>query len=368
VVTLSLTSIALRAIEMEAFAVSLYTYLGKHYPSHSEIFLQFAAKESNHIVYWRNLLKKRGVDKIQVRLDSVKVMGSKFAVRLLGSGLTLRMMERDESSSITLYSSLLSSLELDDSEKQGLQNILEDELVHEEEFIRQQSQMGGFMQYIKDTIFGLNDGLVEVLSVTTGLAGVYGSPYSVALSSLVVAVGGAFSMGVSTYTSSRSQLQVHEGILKKLATTSKFVTKVFKDRVMGYIQKQGYSEEVTNRIAEETISNSDRLTEFLAREEYGLHEDYLNEPRKAALYSGTANLIGALAPVFPYFLMPDINTAILLSLISATLSLIVTGFIVSLVANTSTKSKIAEMVVSGLGSASISYVIGWIASFFLGTK
>jgi VIT1/CCC1 family predicted Fe2+/Mn2+ transporter len=368
VVAQSPNEIAQRAIKMEAFAVSLYSYLAKLFPSQSEIYLKFAGIESNHIAFWSNFLIKRGEELFTVKAASLKIFSNKVAVRVLGSGLALRMMEREESSSISLYASLISSLELDESEKRGLMNILEDELVHEEEFIRQQSQMGGFMSYIKDATLGLNDGLVEILSVTTGLAGVYGSPYSVALGGIVVAVAGALSMGISTFTSSRSQRQVHEGILKRLATTSRYVTGVFRDRVKSFTRNQGYSEEISERIAEETTSDPRRLSEFIAKEEYGLQEEYLTDPGKAALYAGISNLIGAIMPLAPYFFVANITTALILSLLFATFSLIITGFIVSLVANTSTRSKIAEMVISGLGSASASYIIGWLASIILGTR
>ena len=156
--------IAKKAIEMEAFAVSLYGYLSKLFPSQLEVYLKFAGKESSHMAFWSNFIKKRGVEQFHVKPASLKLFSNKVAVRLLGSGLALRMMEREESSSITLYAGLLSSLDLDTSERQGLLNILEDELIHEEEFIRQQSQMGGLMSYIKDATLGLNDGLVEILS------------------------------------------------------------------------------------------------------------------------------------------------------------------------------------------------------------
>jgi VIT1/CCC1 family predicted Fe2+/Mn2+ transporter len=362
------TRIAKSAIEMEVFAVSMYTYLAKKYPSLADSFLEFAGKESNHLIFWSNFLKKRKIDPHIRKPSQLKTATYQIAIHLLGRGLTLRLMERREASSIELYAGILSDTGVDEAERRDIQSILEDELVHEEEFIKEQSKRGGFMKYIKDAILGLNDGLVETLGVTTGLAGVYGSPYAVALGSLVVGVAGALSMGISIYTSSRSQQQVHEGILNRIASISRYVAVVIKDRVKQYALNKGYSQDVASSIAEETTSKPGMLSDFIAEEEYGLSAEGLAEPSKAAMYAGFSNLLGALIPLAPYFFVSDITSALILSLTFATIFLSVTGFLVSLLANMPARVKVFEMVVSGLGSAAITYVIGWGASILMGSK
>ena len=356
------------AIEMEVFAVSMYSNLAKSQPSGSEDYLRIAEKESSHITFWTGFLRRRGVEAKVEKPSPLKLAAYRAATRLLGVGLTLRMMERAEAASISFYANLLSSSGIDEAERRGIQEILEDELVHEEEFIKKQSEMGDFISYIKDAVLGLNDGLVEILSVTTGLLGVYGSPYAVALGGLVVGVAGALSMGMSTYTSTRSQRQVHEGILRRLASASRHVTGVFKDRVMQHARGKGYSEDVAASIAEETASDPKRLSDFIAEEEYGLSEESLSDPSRAALYAGGANLVGALIPLAPYFFTADVSWALLLSLSSATVFLSATGLLVSLLANVSARGKVVEMVITGLGAATATYIIGWLASMILGTR
>jgi vacuolar iron transporter family protein len=358
----------LSAIDMEVFAVTIYSYLAKFHPATSEDYLRLAEKESNHILFWKRFLEKRGVEAVVKPPNKNKLVTYKIAIRLLGKGLTLRILGRDEAASIELYAGLLSSLELTDEEKKGIQKILEDELVHEEEFIKKQSEIGDFMIYIKDAVLGLNDGLVEILAVTTGLVGVYNSPNAVAIGGLVVGVAGALSMGLSTYTSSRSQRQVQEGVIRRLSSASRLVTAVFKDRVKQNSIDKGYSEALAVNIAEETASDTSRLSGFIAEEEYGLKEKSMGIPSRAALYAGGANLLGMVIPLAPYFFIPDITSALILSLVFATLFLAITGLLVSLLANISARTKIVEMVITGLGSASASYIVGWVASVVLSTR
>ncbi len=88
-------------------------------------------------------------------------------------------------------------------EKDKLRRILEDELLHEEE-----SMFKDFMDHVRDAILGMSDGLVEVLSVSAGLAGVYGNSFYVVLGSTIVGIAGALSMGIGAFTSVRAQKQV----------------------------------------------------------------------------------------------------------------------------------------------------------------
>jgi len=61
----------------------------------------------------------------------------------------------------------------------------------------------------------MSDGLVEVPSVTAGLAGAYGDPLHTALGGLIVGFGGATSMAIGSYVSIKSQKEVKEDKSRK---------------------------------------------------------------------------------------------------------------------------------------------------------
>ena len=107
---------------------------------------------------------------------------------------------------------------------------------------------------------------------------------AVAISGLVVGVAGGISMGISTYTSTRSQRQVHEGILKRIFSASKFVSHIFKERVLNRLKKRGYSKKLSSEVAEETARNTRLLSSVVAEQEYGLREENLGSPT-FSLYS-----------------------------------------------------------------------------------
>ena len=360
---------AKQALETELLVKAIYSHIVSNYPNGSvrESFRKVIEMEKLHINFWEDFLKSRGLETAKIKPSSFNRELYKVLLNVMGRGLTLRLMKYYESQAIDLYSEMMDDSGLTDDEKKQLSKVLEDEFVHEELFINESTKYEGFVTHIKDAVLGMNDGLVEILGVTTGLAGVYGAPFSVAIGGLVVGLAGALSMGLSTFTSSRAQRHVQEGVLKRITSSSKFVAHILKDRVVHHLIRRGYSTKLAEEVANESAKDSGMLSNFIAQEEYGLKEEDLGDPSKAAMYAGIANLLGAFLPLMPYFIVKEISVAIISSLILATIALAITGFLVSILASMPPSKKIAEMIFSGLGSAAITYVIGRMASVLLRT-
>ncbi|MDD4859312.1 MAG: VIT1/CCC1 transporter family protein [Dehalococcoidales bacterium] len=362
-----IAAIANKALETEIFAAAIYRHLADSYPDNNtrRAFQELGEMEKRHVKFWADFLKKRGIAVRTLKHSGLRLLLYKIMFRLIGRGLTLRMMETSENQAVELYGSVLEGSNLDDIERQGISKILEDELVHEKLFLQEETRFESFIAHVREAVLGMNDGLVGTLSVTTGLAGASGSPMLVAIGGLIVGIGGGLSMGISSYTSAHAQQQVHEGILKRLVSASKFVAHVFRDRVIGNLTNRGYSTQLAENMAEETARDHRLLSRFIAAEEYGLREENLGNPIRSSIYAGCASIIGAAVPLLPYFFAPDIITALILSLIFAVVTLAITGFLVALLAYISPGKKISEMIIAGLGCAGVTYSIGWIASTLL---
>jgi len=360
--------IARKALITEKFAAAVYKNLAVQYRNNTsgKAFNDVSEMEKKHVIFWSEFLNKRGVDTSLIRPGKTRIIFHKLLLKTIGKGLTLRIMENDENQAIDLYSSILEGPGLSKEEREDITGVISDELLHENLLTSEETNLGSLTAYLKDAVLGMSDGLVEILSVTTGLAGVTGSPAAVAISGLVVSVAGGISMGISTYTGTRSQRQVHEGILKRIAAASKFVGSIFKKRILDYLEKRGYSKKLSGEVAEETARNTRLLSNVVAEQEYGLREENLGSPTKAALYAGISNLVASLIPLVPYFLTSNIMVALIISIILATISLAITGFFVSILAYLSPGKKMAEMILTGLGSAAVTYGIGRAVSAMLG--
>ncbi len=326
---------------------------------------ELAAIERGHAKFWEEFLRKRGV-KLGFEGLSLRLRLKILALRLLGFSLTLKLLEMGEDEAVKAYSELLDHPGLSEEERKALRKILEDELVHEEEFEEEESRLKDFLMHVRDAVLGMNDGLVEILSVSAGLAGAYGNPTPVALGGAIVGISGALSMAVGTYVSVKAQKEVKEGTLARIRLAAKYAAETLAKRVHEYMVKKGHSEETAEVIARETARNPELLGSVLAEEEYGIREETLENPKVAGLYTGTFYVIGAFLPLTPYFLGLPITYALISSFIIAGLMLGISGSIIAISSGLHSAKKATELIVSGLGSATVTYLIGLAASLLLG--
>ena len=354
----------------ELYSAAIYENLSRMYRgrSVSEKLKRIAEMERQHAEFWRSFLEKRGVDTSRFKVNRVKLFLYIILYRLLGLGLTLKILELGERNAVEIYSKILEDLSLDHDGRERLIKILEDELVHEDEFADEESRFKDFLDHVRDAILGMSDGLVEILSVSAGLAGAYGSPLPVALGGLIVGIAGSLSMGLGTFASVRAQRQVRMSVLSRIRVAARYVSHLFTRRVVDYMLKKGFREETAKSIAEDASRNKELLSRVVAEEEYGLREEALENPVKAGLYTGVFYIVGALVPLTPYFLLLSITLAIPLSFLIAALMLAITGFIIAVSASLSIKAKMMELVVAGLGSATLTFIVGRIASILLGIE
>jgi len=324
-----------------------------------------AEMERWHAEFLKRILRRFRVGAGEIKIGKMKLSLYVLLLRLLGLGLTLRILELNERGAVELYSKLLDSGELGENEKKGLRRLLEDELLHEQEFIEEETRFEEFLNHIREVVLGMNDGLVEVLSVTTGLIGVYGEPVYIALGGLIVGAAGALSMGIGAMAGARAQSQIHENILQRGGAAARYVGHIFRKRIKEYARRKGYSENLAEALAEESTEKPERMTDIILEEEYGLKRESLENPFKSGLYTGLSYLLGAAIPLLPYFFQLPILLSLPLSLLSASIALSFTGFIIAVSANLKIRKKIIEMLAAGLGSAGATYIIGRFASILL---
>ena len=329
---------------------------------------RLADMEEEHAEFWRDFLRKRGINVEGIRVSGAKLLAYKILVRLIGTGLALRLLETGESKAVEEYSRILDDPSLTPEEREALKRILEDELMHEHDLMEEEGRFKEFMEHVRDAVLGMSDGLVEILSVSAGLAGAYGDPLYVALGGAIVGVGGALSMGISAFTGARAQRQVRMSVLGRIRLASRHVASALVSRLRRILLEKGFSEPAVKALEGDLESNPELLSRLVAEEEHGLTEERLEDPAKAGLYTGLFYVVGAFVPLIPYFLLLPIPLAMPLSFLLAGAMLAMTGFVIAVSAGLNVKGKMVELVVAGIGAATATYLIGKLASIILGIE
>ncbi len=313
-------------------------------------FLRLSKIEADHALFWRKFLEKRGITPRPPKVSSLKLWYAKMMRKLLGAGAMVSVFELGESQAVNKYYEYLKQNEdLTEDEILAIKQIIFEELEHEKIFAEEKKRF--HTENVRDFVLGMNDGLVEILGAVFGLSAVYpDKPFLVGFSGLIVGVAGSLSMAVGTFISVRSQRQVNESIRKNMQILLDVAPDIAAEKEIEKLIENGIPEEIAKDIVNK-LRDQGLLKALLPEEENE------NEIR-AALYTGFAYLFGVSFSVIPFFLAPSSFTALIFSVILATLALGTVGSLVAMFSGIDTKKKAIEMITTGLVAALISYGFG----------
>ncbi len=269
------------------------------------LFNALAGIEGKHARMWLEVLKDEGMQKPSVGASSLRILKFGIVSRILGSAFVTRILEEGEIRAIEAYSKTLGRVGYTARERKRIRSIIDDEKNHEEKLVASIKESEGDLNYVRSIVFGLNDGLVELLAVIAGLAVVIQTPILVAIGGLIVGVSGTLSMAAGAYLSSKSHILVEDS------------AKNAKD-----------------------------------------HVD--TKPAKDALYTGLFYFIGAIISILPFMFGLSGFAGILASIVLVSIALVIASTIIALISNTSIKTRIAEMLIISLGTAFVTIILGTI--------
>ena len=97
-------------------------------------------------------------------------------------------------------------------------------------------------------------------------------------------------------------------------------------------------------------------------------EPTAKHPIKSASYTGSAYIMTVLLLVLPYFIFTNYYLALLIAIVNAIIIILIFNFYLAVVRELNFKKRFFEMVFVSLGVATLSFGIGFLARYFLGTE
>lgn len=294
----------------ELFDLSLYRTLREITSGKSRVVLDDLIEvEIKHLAFWQkffglNLTKLDLRRRLKLRLLS-------FVCRLLGAPAIHLTLEAIEVHGARKYLTLWNTYK-DSPFGAALQNVLVDELKHEDTVVTELTQRKINPEMIRNIFLGLNDGLVEILGAVSGFFGAFDNAATVLVAAMTTAVAGSISMGAGAYAALSSEKEVQE-------------TETAKKRFLG---------------------------------EEGSSPEMQEQPSNSALVVGGSYLAGAMVPVLPVlFGAKDVVFSILAA---GTMSVLVSTTLAFL-SGMNIKRRILLNLIIIAAAVSITYIIGTVA-------
>lgn len=156
--------------------------------------------------------------------------------------------------------------------------------------------------WLRAAVLGANDGIISTASIAVGVAAASATREPVILASVAGMVAGALSMAAGEYISVSSQADLEKADLAREAMELKeFPEMELKELAAIYVERgltPALALEVANQLTEHDALGAH------ARDELGIHNDFLANPLQAALASGAAFTVGAALPVLVVLFAP----------------------------------------------------------------
>ncbi len=160
--------------------------------------------------------------------------------------------------------------------------------------------------WLREIVFGLNDGLVTTLVFIMAISGV--APTHLVLIVLGEVLAGGVSMALGGYLSARTAQEVLE---KRIATEKFEITHEPEEEraeLRAIYRNKGFSGPLLDRVVGHLTANEERWHRAMVHDELGVVEDGKINPWLQGLQIGISFVIGGLIPAVPVLLsLPQIR-------------------------------------------------------------
>ncbi|MGH8945002.1 MAG: VIT1/CCC1 transporter family protein [Acidimicrobiia bacterium] len=331
-------------------------------PELADVFHRLADMEERHAHLWAGRLRESGATVAQPSPTARARLLAWLAHRL-GSGFLVSLMARSEQASRTMY---------DDQPEAAGTGLPRDERSHARtlRLITRGGIEGGALarlegrhrfwggNALRAAVLGANDGLVSNLTLVMGVAGAAFSESAILIAGLAGLLAGAGSMALGEWISVQSSRELYQ---RELATEAEEIEEFpaeEEEELSLIYQAKGLPETQARAFAAAMMEDPKVALDAMAREELGIDPAELGgSPWTAALASFAFFALGALIPVLPFFFLGQ-TAAILVSLASGAVGLLLLGAGISLITGVGLLRAGARQMAFGLAAAAITFGIG----------
>jgi len=239
------------------------------------------------------------------------------------------------------------------------------ELEHHPHAIRDRLLEQHRARYLGDAVLGGIDGCVTTFAVVAGAVGGNLSTGVIVILGFANLLADGFSMGVSNYLGSKSELQEIDEIRRKERLHIEKVPHGQREEIRQIFAGKGFTGEVLDKIVEVITSNHELWVETMLREEHGFGAG-TRKPLAAGLATFLAFLVVGLIPLCP-FLVSGVAASqrFLLSAVITAIAFASIGVAKGIVVKHSIFRSGLETLIVGSIAAALAYLVGfWLRSAY----
>lgn len=234
-----------------------------------------------------------------------------------------------------------------------------------EEHLRLEHKRTAFSQYLREIVYGGNDGIVTTFAVVAGFAGAQKDLSSGAVPVISVLLFGlanlfadAFSMSLGSFLSLRADQDIYKGEKAKEHHEILHSPESEYHETIEILTRKKFSEKDATALATIYRRNPHYWTEFMMKDELEMTNPEGENPALVALFTFVAFVFFGAIPLLPYILKSGSTGDFGISVACTALALLLLGLLRAGISKQKPLRGILETLLVGGLSASVAYVVG----------
>lgn len=231
--------------------------------------------------------------------------------------------------------------------------------------LKNEHRISPFQTYLKEIVYGGNDGIVTTFAVVAGFTGAQvgaNTPSFSILTVLLFGLANLFADGASMGLGNFLSLRAEKGVYKSHEAKERFEVENHpvqeKEETIAILQHRGFSKEHAKQLTEIYATNPAYWISFMMNYELELPNPVSENPYLTATATFTAFVFFGFIPLIPYFINQDPTKSFLYSGVATLIALILLGLLRWKVTTETMIRSVLEIVAIGSISASIAYIVG----------
>jgi len=180
---------------------------------------------------------------------------------------------------------------------------------------------------VRDIVIGMSDGLTVPFALAAGLSGAVTDTSLIVTAGLAEIAAGSIAMGLGGYLAARSDAEHYDSERRREELEINAKPELEESEVVEVLGTYGVAVTESAPIVAALRQNQKAWVDFMMRFELGLEEPDPKRALASALTIAVSYMLGGFIPLSSYILIPDVHTALRVSVVVTLAALFGFGYI-----------------------------------------
>lgn len=218
--------------------------------------------------------------------------------------------------------------------------------------------------FIRDIVFGANDGVVTAIGFVIGIAASIANRDVIVIAGILEVVAGAASMALGNYLGVKSQKEFYNQMESIEKWEMEHKPEAERDEIREIFGDMGFQKDEVELITKKVTSDPKLWLDVMMREELGLTREESGNPVMSGIIIGFFFLLGGIPVIIPYLFISPLTSALIASFLLGIIVLLGIALIRWFLNKGSLGKKMVETIAIGMIAALIGYIAGLVLKLF----